>query len=318
MLDKKMKKVIISGATSMIGVALIEECIKNNIYVTALSRKNSPNLIRLPKSKFIDIVECDINNLENLKNLCSKDYDIFYHFAWEGTTKSERNDIFLQDKNITTSITALKMAKELGCHTFVGAGSQAEFGRVDKDKISPETSANPEIAYGIAKYSACKLTQIYAKQLGINHIWGRIFSVYGIWDNEGTMINSTIDKLLKKEKTSFTKAEQIWDYLYSEDAGRAFYLMGLKGKDQSIYCIGSGEGKPLYEYIKIISEKLSNKLELGIGEIGYTENQVMRLCADISSLKEDTGFTPKYNFEEGIAKTLEWKKIYFKSVKENE
>ena len=43
----------------MIGVALIEECIKNNIYVTALSRKNSPNLIRLPKSKFIDIVECD-------------------------------------------------------------------------------------------------------------------------------------------------------------------------------------------------------------------------------------------------------------------
>lgn len=93
-----MKKVIISGATSMIGVALIEECIKNNIYVTALSRKNSPNLIRLPKSKLINIVECDINNLENLKNLCSKDYDVFYHFAWEGTTNQKEMTYFYKIK----------------------------------------------------------------------------------------------------------------------------------------------------------------------------------------------------------------------------
>ncbi|MGL5056170.1 MAG: NAD-dependent epimerase/dehydratase family protein, partial [Fusobacteriaceae bacterium] len=78
-----MKKVIVTGATSMIGVALIEECIKNNVYVTAISRKNSYNLKRLPKSDFIHIVECDINELDNLKNICSKDYDVFYHLAWE-------------------------------------------------------------------------------------------------------------------------------------------------------------------------------------------------------------------------------------------
>lgn len=304
-----MKKVIVTGATSMIGVALIEECIKNNVYVTAISRKNSYNLKRLPKSDFIHIVECDINELDNLKDICSKDYDVFYHLAWEATTKEQRDDVFLQNKNITNSLKAVKAAKDLGCHTFIGAGSQAEFGRVDKEKISPNIKVDPEIAYGVAKYAASKLTRTYAEQLGIKHIWGRIFSIYGIWDGAGTMISSTIDKMLKNESTEFTKGEQMWDYLFSEDVGRAFYLIGVKGKDKSIYCIGSGEARPLNEYIKIIADKLEVRKDLGIGKLDYSKNQVMRLCADISNLSEDTGFYPKYTFEQGIEKVIFFKNI---------
>ncbi|MGL4670771.1 NAD-dependent epimerase/dehydratase family protein [Cetobacterium sp.] len=307
-----MKRVIITGATSMIGVALIEECIKNGVYVTAISRKDSYNLKRLPKSEFLEIVECDINELDNLKNICSKNYDVFYHLAWEATTKEQRDDVFLQNKNITNSLKAVKAAKDLGCNMFVGAGSQAEFGRVDKEKISPNTETNPDIAYGVAKYSASKLTRIFAEQLEIKHIWARIFSVYGIWDRPGTMISSTIDKILKKEPTKFTKGEQMWDYLYSEDAGRAFYLMGIKGKDKAIYCLGSGNARPLNEYIKIIGDKLRVQKDLGLGKLDYSKNQVMRLCADISNLSEDTGFYPKYKFEDGIEKTIFWKKSILK------
>lgn len=303
-----MKKVMITGATSMIGIALIEECLKKHIYVIAMIRKNSLKINRLPKSKYIEIIECDINELNNLKKLNNITCDVFYHLAWEGTTKEERNNIILQEKNIKISLVAVELAKKLKCHTFIGAGSQAQYGRVELEKISPTTIGNPETAYGIAKYSAYKLTKLYAKEIGIKHIWGNIFSVYGIWDGENTMIDSTITKILKGEKTSFTKGEQLWDYLYSEDAGRAFYLMGLKGKDQSVYCIGSGEVKPLYKYIEIISNKLSNKLKLGIGELDYPNNQVMNLCADIRTLTKDTGFIPKYKFEEGIEKTIEWKK----------
>ncbi|MGL5052197.1 MAG: NAD-dependent epimerase/dehydratase family protein [Cetobacterium sp.] len=307
-----MKKIIITGATSMIGIALIEECIKNRVYVTAISRENSYNLKRLPISEFVNIIECDISDLENLIKICPKDYDIFYHFAWEATGKKDRDNPILQNKNIENTLKALKVSKDLGCHTFIGSGSQAEFGRVDKDQISPSVLANPETSYGIAKYTACKLAQIYAEQIGINYIWGRIFSVYGKWDNEGTMIKTTIDKILNLEETSFTKAEQMWDYLYSEDAGRAFYLMGIKGKDKAIYCIGSGKAKPLKEYIEIIGDKLAIKKDLGIGKLEYSKNQVMRLCADISNLTEDTGFYPKYEFEEGIEKTILWKKSFLK------
>ncbi|WP_291943921.1 NAD-dependent epimerase/dehydratase family protein [Cetobacterium sp.] len=305
-----MRKIIITGATSMVGISLVEECLKNNILVTAVSRKNSSNLERLPDHKNIKIIECDLDNLEDLAKICEDDYDVFYHLAWEATDKINRYNPILQNKNVYTSLKALEVAKKLGCHTFIGAGSQAEYGVVNEEKISPETQINPENAYGVAKYSAFKLTQIYAEQLGINHIWARIFSVYGKWDNEGTMIKTTIDKLLNKEETMFTKGEQLWDYLYSEDVGRAFYLMGLKGKDKSIYCVGSGKARELSEYIKIIGKELGESENLGIGKIEYGKNQVMKLCADIMNLTEDTGFVPKYEFEEGIKRTIDWQKSF--------
>ena len=42
--------------------------------------------------------------------------------------------------------------------------------------------------------------------------------------------------------------------------------------------------------------------------IWYTENQVMHLCADITSLQEDTGFEPETSFEDGIRQTVNWYK----------
>ena len=75
-------------------------------------------------------------------------------------------------------------------------------------------------------------------------IWPRIFSVYGIYEKETTMIASGLRKMLKGEKTEFTPAEQRWDYLYSKDAGRAYYLIGEKGRDGAVYCVGSGQAHP--------------------------------------------------------------------------
>lgn len=96
----------------------------------------------------------------------------------------------------------------------------------------------------------------------------------------------------------------MWDYLYSKDAARALCLLGEKGRDGKIYCIGSGQARPLREYMEMLRNAIDPALPLGIGEIPYGEKQVMYLCADISDLTEDTGFTPEVGFEEGIRETI--------------
>ena len=98
----------------------------------------------------------------------------------------------------------------------------------------------------------------------------------------------------------------MWDYLYSEDAARALYLLGQKGRDGRTYCIGSGQARPLREYIEMLRDAINPALPLGIGEVPYGENQVMYLCADISDLTRDTGFVPEVTFEEGIRRTIEY------------
>ena len=147
-----MKRVIITGATGMIGITLIEHLLKKDIKILVLIRKNSKRKSILPFHENLKILECDLNELCNL-NLEEKNYDTFYHLAWDGTFGESRNDLYLQNLNIKYTLDALDLAKRMGCKTFIGAGSQAEYGRVN-GIISNNTIANPENGYGIAKLVA--------------------------------------------------------------------------------------------------------------------------------------------------------------------
>ncbi|MEG1427859.1 MAG: NAD-dependent epimerase/dehydratase family protein, partial [Oscillospiraceae bacterium] len=164
---------------------------------------------------------------------------------------------------------------------------------------------NPLTAYGIAKYAAGKLSTLLCTSYGICHIWARIFSVYGINDNDGTLIRYAVEKLMCGEKTAFTKGEQAWDYLYEADAGEAFYLMGEKAKENKVYCLGSGIARPLKEYIMEIRNLAAPQAVLGLGEISSLNAQPMSLQADISQLTKDTGFHPRVPFQEGITEIIQ-------------
>ena len=147
---------------------------------------------------------------------------------------------------------------------------------------------------------------LLCNHLDIKHIWVRILSVYGPYDSTKTMVMSTIIKLLKGEVPKFTKGEQMWDYLYNEDAANAMHLLGDKGCDGKVYCLGSGETRPLHEFIHEIRDLVNKNAEIELGVLPYNENQVMFLCSDISDLIRDTGFTPETTFARGIEKTIRW------------
>ena len=234
-----------------------------------------------------------------------KSYDVFFHFAWEGTTGDARNDMVLQVRNVTYTMVAVNLAKRLGCHTFIGSGSQAEYGRVE-GSLNAQTPAFPENGYGIAKLCASQMSRIMCASLGIRHIWTRILSVYGPYDNEASMVVSTLRAMMRGEEPEFTPGEQIWDYMYSEDAARALLAVAQKGHSGDIYCLGSGRPAMLKEYIEKMRDAANPECKLGFGKRPYAENQVMYLCADIEKLKNDTGFEISHSFEEGIAKTVAW------------
>lgn len=309
-------KVVITGATGTIGMELISQCIKEKTEVLAICHRNSPNVKKIPKSSYVTVMEADLAELEYVTVPKDK-YDIFYHLAWAGTTGKDRNDMQLQISNIAGSLDAVHLAKRFGCHTFVGAGSQAEYGRFE-GKLTEDTPAFPESGYGMAKLCAGQMSRAECKKLGLKCIWVRILSVYGPFGSNNSMINGTIRRFLSGQSADFTPAEQIWDYLYCEDAARALRLAAQKGKDGKIYVVGSGEGRALKEYIgilaKTVMEVSGSKAEARLGVMPYAESQVMHLEADISALTEDTGFVPEIPFEEGIRRTVE--SIYKQMLKE--
>lgn len=302
-----MKKIVISGATGAIGMAIIEKCLNEGIQILVLCNPDSSRKERIPKNPLITVVSCGLAEMHDWDYSGEKDWDAFYHLAWLAPIGCGRNDLYTQTKNINYTLDAVHLAHRLGCTTFIGAGSQAEYGRYH-GKLSADVPAFPETGYGIAKLCAGQMSRIECHKLGIRHVWPRILSIYGPYDGQQTMIISTIRKLLNGEKPALTQGIQQWDYLYSSDAANALLLLGEKGIDGKVYCVGSGQSFALSDYICKLRDAVDPSLELGFGEIPYDGKQVMHLCADISELQKDTGFLPQVSFEEGIRKTIYWAK----------
>ena len=299
-----MKKAIITGPTGCIGVALSKLLLAQGAEVYAVCRPNSPNIALLPRHSALHVVQSDIKDIRGLHAKLGSGFDVFFHLAWSGTFGADRNDGQRQLDNVRYTLDAVKLAKDIGCGMFVGAGSQAEFGHFTKP--ADETlAAKPFTFYGAAKLSAGQMSRVYAAQLGIAHTWVRIFSIYGPGDDNNTLVQFLIREMLKGQSPALTAGDQIWDYLYSEDAAKALYAVGESGRDGAVYSLGSGEQRPLHEYITRIRDIVNPGLSLKLGDRPYGADQIMFLSADISSLTRDTGFMPETEFDEGIRLTLQ-------------
>lgn len=303
-----MKKAIITGATGVVGTALINKLINENVEVLVLVRREG-RTDKIPRHPLVKIAYCALDEMADFQNTENDKYDAFFHLAWAGPYGRDRNDMFLQTDNIKHELDAVKLAHRFGCEVFVGAGSQAENGRLPEGaKIAPDSPTNPDNGYGIAKLASGKMSRILCNQLGMRHNWCRILSAYGPGDGVHTMVMSTIIRFLNGEDCDFTKGEQQWDFIYNGDIANAFYLVAEKGRADAIYTIGSGKTKSLKEYITTIRDIAAPNAKCNFGAVDYFPNQVMYLCADITDLHRDTGFEVQVDFQTGIKNTVEWYK----------
>lgn len=304
-----MKTAVVTGASGMLGQALSRVLVSKGIRVYAVVRPESRHNADVFCHELVQQVECDLVDMRKLPEKIGGMCDAFFHFGWGGTFGAERNDLYGQLDNVQFTMEAVEAAAELGCRVFLGAGSQAEYGRVPEGvKLHGELVAKPETGYGIAKLCAGQMSRAMCREKDIRHIWMRILSVYGPGDKDRTMVMSGIHAMLDGKAPKYTKGEQIWDYLYCDDAAEAFYLAAERGKDGAVYCLGSGEERMLRSYIEDIRDVVNPDQKLVFGEVPYYDRQVMYLCADISELQEDTGFVPKTPFQEGIRHTVQWRR----------
>lgn len=292
-----IKSIIVTGATGAVGSAVVRCAIAKGLAVTCIVHKGSQRLSNLPQDKGITLVECNLSDYNTLQ--LEGEYDAFVHLSWEKTFGASRDDADVQMRNIQYTLDAVKLANRCGCKVFVGTGSQAEYG-VQSVDLTSSLYVNPESGYGIAKYAAGKLSAMLCNSYGIRQNWVRILSVYGPNDGSNTLISYLIKELKAGRSPQLTKCEQMWDYLYADDAGEAILAVVENGVDGKAYPLGSGNGRKLSEYVQDIRDVVNKSVVIQYGAKDYYPHQPMHLVADISDLIEDTGWEPKVSFIEGI------------------
>ena len=303
-----MDVVMLTGATGFIGNAVLRKLIERKIYVIATARSSAPD--NIPQSPYVEYIPCDMDQLDSLgpqiADLKMKP-EIFYHFAWEGINPETRKDPVRQVHNIYGMIHSLRLAKEIGCKRFIGAGSIMEkesFYATTNDGNHPGI----EHIYGSTKMASYMVGMPLAVHYGIEFIWGEITNAYGVGDTSNRLINYTLRNVLMHETPKFTQATQNYDFIYIDDVAEAFLQLGEKGKAFHRYCIGSAEARPLKEYLTAIQNVLAPDLPFEFGSIPYTGVGLPLSEFDCTMLEQDTGFKAKIDFEVGIKDTFEWLK----------
>lgn len=308
----KGMKAIVTGATGFIGKALCEELLKENYDVVAVIRKNSDKRSKLEKivcgnstyEAKLQIVEMDLDELESLHTEYHIEADTFFHLAWNGSAGADREDFDMQYSNIAYMKKAIKTARDCGCKKIVGAGSQAEYGVVKGVAKEDEAVPNPFMMYGAAKLAAYQMGSLYAKQIGMKFVWPRIYSVYGVGENAGTLVSYVVDTLKKGEVPQLSPCENMWNFMYITDCVRALRKLSENEETEGIYNVASKDTRILKEFVTEIRDIVATDMELGFGAKQSDPNRTFWLepdCGRLDAIWDGT----EVEFREGIERKVQ-------------
>jgi UDP-glucose 4-epimerase len=294
-----MRKIVITGATSFLAIPLIHLLLKNGDFIYAIIRPSSKNLARLPVSLNLKIIELDLKQYSELPNRVDDKIDVFYHMAWEGIRGFDRNDSIKQMINYSASIKAIETAIALGAHTYIGAGSQAEYG-IKSGPVFENMIEVPDTEYGKYKLKSKQECETLAQKNNIKFIWPRIFSAYGEYDFPHSLLMTCIQKMLKNEPVLLTECSQQWNYINAKDVANALFLFGLSNCQPGVYNVASKNSRILKHYILEMKDILESSSKLIFGAIPYNSQGKVNLDPKIDKIKNELHWSEQISFRDGI------------------
>lgn len=230
--------------------------------------------------------------------------DVFYHLGWSGSGPAGRDDPSQHTEHVAGALALVELAAQVGAGTWVGLGSQAEYGPT-ATVLDESTPTRPVSAYGAAKLSTGLLTRDLCAMRSLRQVWLRLVASYGPADQPFYLIPMVILSLLHGRRPALTEGSQPGDFLHVADACKAIRAAALTESCAGTYVLASGDHHPIREVALAIRDMIDPRLEIGLGEVVPSVPPV-GLRGDPRALELVTGWSPKISLEAGLAGCIEW------------
>ncbi len=298
-----MKNVIVTGANGFIGRTLVKSLLEKDYHVVAVDIRFDDELNNDPRIVCVNVLNKALSEIKN--SIPKADYSCFFHLAWAGTSGPARADYALQLNNVKLTCDYVQLCKDIGCKRVVYASSINEmetYEYLQSDDIEPSGG----YIYGTGKLAAHLMGETVAKMNGIEFIPVIITNIYGVGEKSARMIYTSINKLIHKEHCSFTEGHQMYDFIYLTDAINSIIAVAEKGKAFNRYYIGSGEPKPLREFLLEMRDIVDPEAGIGLGDIPFKGIDISYDQFDLKKVQRDTGYINQVPFPDGIRMTAEY------------
>lgn len=298
-----MEYVIVTGANGFIGKTLVNALLEKGYHVVALDIRFDDVLANDERVTCVNVMNKEVAALA--EEIPHQEYRCFFHLAWAGISGPARADYVVQLNNVKLACDYIKLCGEIGCKRVVYASSINEmetYEYLQSDDIEPAGG----YIYGTGKLAAHLMGETVAKLNGIEFIPVIITNIYGVGEKSARMIYTSINKLVHKEHCSFTAGYQTYDFIYITDAINSIIAVAEKGKAFNRYYIGSGEPKPLREFLLEMRDIVDPEAELGLGDLPFKGVDISYSQFDLKKVERDTGYQNEVSFAEGIRMTAEY------------
>lgn len=311
-------KLLVTGGAGFIGSNFIMYWMKNHpddfiVNFDMLTYAgNLENLSTVEKNPNYSFVKGDITNQEQVEN-AMKGADTVVHFAAEThVDRSISGPAAFVKTNVLGTQILLDAALLHEIKRFHHVSTDEVFGALElnsSEKFNENTRYDPHSPYSASKAGSDHLVRAYHDTYGLPITITNCGNNYGPYHHPEKFIPLAITNILEGEKAPvYGDGLYVRDWLYVEDHCRAIEAVLTKGKIGETYCVGglSQDISNKEVVMKILA--LLGKDESSIEYVKDRPGHDRRYALDWSKIKNELGWEPQGNFEELLAKTVEWYK----------
>lgn len=324
-----MKNILITGGAGFIGSHVVRLFVNkypqyNIINLDFLTYAgNLENLKDIENAPNYEFVKADICDFEAMKQLIeSKKINAIIHLAAESHVDRSIKDPFTFAKtNVMGTLSLLQAAREVWNSDwkdklFYHVSTDEVYGALEMDDtlFTENTKYDPHSPYSASKASSDHFVRAYQDTYGLPTVISNCSNNYGSYQFPEKLIPLFINNIRNnKPLPVYGKGENVRDWLFVEDHARAIDVIFHKGKIGDTYNIGGFNEWKNIDLIRVIIKEVDKQLGRPEGTseklITYVTDRAghdLRYAIDATKIKNELGWEPSLQFEEGIRKTVKW------------
>jgi len=314
------QKALVTGGAGFIGSHIVERLVSQGVATISLDNyvtgKNE-NLTHLRKFPLLEAVRCDVTDRKRLEKYI-KQADIIFHNAASKKTvclKDPRMDL---RTNAEGTFNIMDLARRHGVKKIVVASTGSVYGEAQYFPQDEKHPLNPTSYYGISKLAGERYAMVFHRLYGMDVTVLRYFHVYGPrqeYSDVGGVVSIFARRIAQNQPlVIFGDGTQQRSFTYVGDVVD-INMMAAENPEMQGQCYNCASG--IKVTIQELADKLREKFDAPRTPIEYKDwvlGDIKVFDVDNTKLKS-LGFEFRTSFDQGLSKTIEWIKDYFRQSK---
>ena len=298
---------LVTGASGFVGANLALRLLADGHEVHLLLRPEfAPWRIEAFRDR-VQLHRVDLTDGAAVQSLVAKIKPAWvFHLAAYGAYSQQADASAIVGTNVLGTANLLEACLKIGFEAFVNAGSSSEYGF--KDHAPTENDfLEPNSRYAVAKASATLYCRHIAQHHGAPVTTLRLYSAYGPYEEPTRLLPTLIVRGLKGELPPLVNPDIARDFVHVADVCEAFILAARSArKDGAVYNVGTGVQTSLRQVVETARRAMQLSAEPQWGSMPDRVWDSTVWVANHRKIKEELGWKPSLNFEEGFRSMLDW------------